>query len=455
MGYRIDVYTRLSKDHEGQTSTLRQERDARSFARLRGWDVDQVHVDVDTSAYRRGVVRPGYEQLLARVASREVDGVLVWKLDRLVRRAAEFERFWTVAEDACVFLASVNEPIDTTNELGLTIVRVLVAFAQLESATLSMRLKSAKKAAAEAGRPPRSGRRPYGLDAAWERVVPEEAAVVGEGAGRLLAGESLRAVVLDLNRRSIPTADGGRWTAQQLRSVLMSPRVAGLRSHHGEIVAAGLWPALLDEDQWRRVTALLDDPSRRVHVGRPEAHLLSGFARCGKCGHRMRVGWQGAKRRYQCPPKPEGCNGSVILADPADAEIAAQLFAAIGELELAHSAAGPDLVGVLEHVDAELAANARAYADGHLGRDGYAAAARALQERLDGIRRTIAAQEAERASQALVIGSGDLAGRWTLMGVAERRDVLAVFVDHVTVTPASTPGRNVFQPDRLQVLWRV
>jgi hypothetical protein len=40
------------------------------------------------------------------------------------------------------------------------------------------------------------------------------------------------------------------------------------------------------------------------------------------------------------------------------------------------------------------------------------------------------------------------------MSVPARRDVLTVFVDHVTVAPAATPGRNVFQPERLQVTWK-
>jgi site-specific DNA recombinase len=458
MGYRVDIYARLSRDRDGQTSTLRQERDARSFARLRGWDVAQVHTDLDTSAYRKGVTRPGYERLLARVRAREVDGVLVWKLDRLVRRAAEFERFWTVAEDAGVFLASVNEPIDTTNELGLTIVRILVAFAQLESATMSMRIQSAKRAAAEAGRPPRSGQRPFGLDVTWTTVVPEEATVIVECADRILAGASLRSVTRDLNARGVQSVKQRPWTPRVLRSILISPRIAGLRAHNGEIVGVGEWPAMLDGDVWRRLCAVLADPSRKLKAGRPPAHLLAGLARCGRCGARIHCHLESGHhvRTYHCPPAPRGCAGVAIVADAADAEIAGRVFARldVGRLELDRPEPAPDLTVAVEAVEAELAATARAYAEGELRRDGYAAAARALQERLDGLRAQITASEATRATGALVDDTAGIEDRWDAMPLPARRDLLAALIDQVTIQPAAPGPRNVFQPDRLRVLWR-
>jgi DNA invertase Pin-like site-specific DNA recombinase len=134
----LGIDTRLSRDETGaQTATARQEESCRLFARLRGWDVGEVFEDVDVSAYRN-VRRPAYERMLEAVASKAIDGVLVWKIDRLVRRPAEFERAWAVTEEAGASLASVNDPIDTSTDIGLAIVRILVTFAGLESATTSL-----------------------------------------------------------------------------------------------------------------------------------------------------------------------------------------------------------------------------------------------------------------------------------------------------------------------------
>jgi Resolvase, N terminal domain len=61
--------------------------------------------------------------------------VLVWKLNRLVRRPKDFERLWEVAERREVFIASVTEPVDSSSPIGLAMLRILVALAGLESAT--------------------------------------------------------------------------------------------------------------------------------------------------------------------------------------------------------------------------------------------------------------------------------------------------------------------------------
>jgi DNA invertase Pin-like site-specific DNA recombinase len=58
----------------------------------------------------------------------------VWKLDRLVRRTREFERFWEICEKAGVRLASVNDTIDSSTPTGMVVVKILMAFAEMEAA---------------------------------------------------------------------------------------------------------------------------------------------------------------------------------------------------------------------------------------------------------------------------------------------------------------------------------
>ena len=139
----VAIYTRLSHDKTGeQTATHRQRKACVSYAELRGWTVVKIFEDVDLSAYKSGVVRPDYEEMLRLIKAKHIDGVVAWKLDRLVRRSAEFERLWSSCDSSGVFLTSVMEPIDTSTDMGLALVRVLVAFASLESATSGVRLRA-------------------------------------------------------------------------------------------------------------------------------------------------------------------------------------------------------------------------------------------------------------------------------------------------------------------------
>src|SRR4051794_3852899 len=98
MAIEVGIYTRISEaDEETQTATQRQEAACRSFAAARGWIIREVFEDVDVSAYK-GVHRPAFEQLLTAIDRQSLGGVVVWKLDRLVRRTKEFERFWDICD---------------------------------------------------------------------------------------------------------------------------------------------------------------------------------------------------------------------------------------------------------------------------------------------------------------------------------------------------------------------
>ena len=96
---RIGIYTRLSRDPDGtQTATTRQANDCRAFAEREGWEVAKVYEDADLSGFRPGVVRPDFERMLEDIEARRIDGVLVWKLDRLSRQPGQFEAVVSTCE---------------------------------------------------------------------------------------------------------------------------------------------------------------------------------------------------------------------------------------------------------------------------------------------------------------------------------------------------------------------
>lgn len=97
--------------------------------------------------------------------------VVVFKVDRLVRRPSDFERFWDEAEYRGVNLASVTEPIDSSNPHGVAFIRILVALAGLESATSGLRISAQRREEAIAGR--RGSSKAYGLT-----VMPHFSATV-------------------------------------------------------------------------------------------------------------------------------------------------------------------------------------------------------------------------------------------------------------------------------------
>jgi hypothetical protein len=173
-----------------------------------------------------------------------------------------------------------------------------------------------------------------------EATAAAERELIVEAARRILAGDSLRGVVCDWNRRGITTTDGRPWRNQPLRRLLLSARVAGKRAYDGRLYDGHptRLPAILDEATWEAVTAILTDPARRTSVGGGQPrHLLSGIGRCGVCGRplraRMVAGGNGGRphRAYYCHAPNLAGGGYHVRrnADKVDALIVGALFAAV------------------------------------------------------------------------------------------------------------------------------
>jgi len=289
------IYARISRDREGAgLGVERQEADCRALAERLGWRVAAVYVDNDVSAYS-GAPRPQYRAMLEAVRAGQVHGVLAWHTDRLHRRATELEEFVTVAESHHLQVQTVTAGIvDLSSASGRMIARMLGAAAQHEVDHAKERMKRAKAQMAADGKY-RGGMRPFGYEADGVTVRPEEAEVVREAATAVLAGRSLAAVARDLSERGLTTSRGKPWTYGRLRDVLVRPRNAGLlatgRADRGEAVIErpAAWPAIMAEETWRAVYALLNDPARRKQQGNLPRWLGSGLYRCGLCGAPLRA----------------------------------------------------------------------------------------------------------------------------------------------------------------------
>ena len=86
-GVRAVIYARISRANENDSLGVeRQTILCRQLASERGWEVVGEFSDNGRSAYTRGLRRDGYERLLQAIASRKVDVVLTYHVDRLFRQ---------------------------------------------------------------------------------------------------------------------------------------------------------------------------------------------------------------------------------------------------------------------------------------------------------------------------------------------------------------------------------
>jgi site-specific DNA recombinase len=463
---RVGIYLRISDDRDGtQTATERQLEDCRSFAASRGWAVADVFEDVDLSAYKRTVKRPEFERMITAVADKGIDGVLAWKIDRLTRRQRDLVRLDEAAETAGGFIATVTENIDTRQPTGRFVAELLTAQARMESQNTSTRVTRAHEQMAKQGRPLTGGTRGYGYNVARTEILADEADLIREAARRVLAGESIRGICLDWERRGVKSPPGKTWKQTPLRRLLMNATLSGQREYQGALIP-GNWPAILSADETARLQAVLGDPARRKNHGNARKYLLSGgFLRCGKCGSvlvaRPRVDHV---RRYVCNRQPgldSHCGRLTRLAEPIEAVVTEAVFVALE---------GADIAAYMrleeEQTDAALVASVRTdeaaleqlsrdhYADKVIGRVEYFAARDAIAERLERNRTALARRTNNGALQSAVDAGTALRELWPSQSLAWQRAVIGAVIDHVVVLPA-VKGRNTFDPTLIKPVWKV
>lgn len=453
---RAAIYVRISRDRAGEgLGVQRQESDARQLCATRGWEPAVVFVENDTSAYN-GRRRPEYERLLEAIAAGDIEAVVAWHPDRLHRSPVELERFIDLVEAHRVAVATVQGgDYDLSTASGRMTARVVGAVARHESEHKGERQRAKMAQLAAAGGVSGGGRRPFGYAEDRRSIDPAEAAVVVELAGRVLAGESLRSIALDLNARGVPTVTGRPWSTHVVRKMLLNPRLAGLRAHHGKVVAKATWPAIIDEATHQRLVATLTAPARTTAVV-ARRYLLSGLAYCGRCGARLIAHPRQGRRTYACRQGPNGpgCGGIRVVAEPLEQLVVERAANRVDELDLAGR--GPDeaaLLAAITDVEARLDQLAGDWADGTLDRRSWLAARARLDERLGELRGQLATVAHDAALAPYASTPGALAAAWEGLTFDVQRAVLSALVDRVTIGPPAARGSR-FDPGRVSVDWR-
>lgn len=458
------IYCRISHDATGEAAGVaRQESECRALARRLGLDVAAVLVDNDLSAYS-GVRRPAYLRLLERISDGAVRAVIAWHPDRLHRSLKELEEFISVIDAQRVAVHTVTAgDVDLSTPVGRMIARQLGTFARYESEHKSERIISAHRAKAHKGEWHGSNA-PYGyayardavgtpIRGATLEVLHEQAQVIKEAAGRFLSGENVPSIIRDLNERGVPSPRGGQWTVATMRSILVSPTSAGLRDYHGEVVAKGRWPAILNEDDHDALRARLTDNRRTKGIRAAKLYLLiGGLSECGLCGYRLYTARRPeGTRYYRCPSARGGCGRIHVVMTPLDNHVTDRLFAHLGHANVSKLVANPHAfrreLDRRSEIDGYLKDLAGMYATRTISRVEWQHARAGLAQQL----RTLPEDPSHLGG--LELGDANrLRIEWDALHIDRRRALLQLVIDVVVVHPARRGPR--LRPERAEIRWR-
>src|ERR1700681_1848967 len=132
--FRAGLYARVSTNDQ-QTIPL-QVRALREYVVRRGWTITLQVKEVGSGASERQL----REKLLEAARRREIDVVLVWRLDRWGRSVADLLATLQELEHLGVGFVSLTEALDLTTPAGRAMAALLAVFAEFEREILRERV---------------------------------------------------------------------------------------------------------------------------------------------------------------------------------------------------------------------------------------------------------------------------------------------------------------------------
>jgi site-specific DNA recombinase len=299
---RCGIYTRKSTEEglEQEFNSLMAQREAAEAyilsQRELGWTV--VANQYDDGGFSGGNMdRPALKRLLADVEARQIDCVVVYKVDRLSRSLLDFASIIGVLDKHSATFVSVTQQFNTSSSLGRLTLNVLLSFAQFERELTGERTRDKVCAARRKGK--WTGGYPVlGYDVAATRgklvVNAVEAKCVREifsifnRSGKLI--ETLNEV--DQNgwrtkfwtTRHGGTHGGSRFNRHTLAFLLSNPIYMGKVRLNGEL-HEGEHVAIVDPKVWKRTATLLaaNTAVKPRRAGKPQEALLRDLLICEAC----------------------------------------------------------------------------------------------------------------------------------------------------------------------------
>ncbi len=313
-GKRCVVYSRVSTEMqvdgyslEGQITCMK------NFANREGMTIIKNYEDAGKSG-KSIVGRPSFQNMLADIQDGlQVDYILVYKLSRFGRNAADILNSLALVQDYDVNLISVEEGIDSSQASGKLLISVLSAVAEIERENILEQTMNGRREKARQGLW-NGGPAPYGYSLKGDtlEVNEEEAQVIrlifdsfantNMGYGGVAKYLNLQGIIKNPHKESDITV----WSGRCIQSILDNPTYIGkiaygrrtkekikgskneYRLVHTDdyLLFDGRHEAIIDEVTWEKVRQKRQSTGVKApsKIGRERVHLLSGLLRCPKCG---------------------------------------------------------------------------------------------------------------------------------------------------------------------------
>lgn len=312
---RCACYVRVSTENQLDNFSIEEQMDRlTAYCKAKDYSIVKFYTD---GGYSGGNMnRPALQQMLADIDKKQINMVIVYKLDRLSRSQKDT---LTLIEDK--FLAnhidfiSVNENFDTSTPFGRAMIGILSVFAQLEKDQITERFTMGRIGRAKSGLYHGGGYAPIGYDYVDGKLIVNEyeALQVHDLYERFSKGYPIHNCWKYMQKEY--KTKYGSWSSDTLvRNVLKNKIYLGYVQFQGKYYK-GIHQPIISEELFQSVQDILNSSKKNSsssHRSPFKANtLLSGLIYCGGCGAR----YHGEHGNYSCYSRTKGDKKYIVDPD--------------------------------------------------------------------------------------------------------------------------------------------
>jgi DNA invertase Pin-like site-specific DNA recombinase len=301
------IYTRKSTSEgldQDFTSLDNQRESAENYIKSQqheGWTASSELYD-DGGFTGANIERPALQKLLSHIKEGKINCVVVYKVDRLSRSLLDFSQLLEFFDKHNVVFVSITQQFNTNTSMGRLTLNILLSFAQFEREIISERTRDKMGAARKRGKW-LGGRPPFGYmydpnEKSKILINPDTVDIVRKVFALYLEKNSALEVAQTMNetgyRTSSWTTKAGKpignkkYSLTRIVYMLKNQAYIGKVNYKGQIYP-GLWPAIIDEEMWKKVHDRMEDhrKERKAYRNTGCSGLLSKILKCKACGAAM------------------------------------------------------------------------------------------------------------------------------------------------------------------------
>lgn len=324
----IGIWIRVSSEMQLQgESPEHHEKRARYYAEAKNWDVQEVY-HLEAVSGKSVMYHPEAKRMMQDIKTGKITGIIFSKLARLARNTKELLEFADFFREHNADLVSLQEAIDTSTPAGRLFYTMIAAMAQWEREEIAERVAASVPIRAKLGKP-LGGQASFGYK--WEGkelIIDEKEAPVRKLIYDLfLKSKRKKTTASELNNMGYRTRNGSKFSDTTIDRLLRDSSAKGIRlSNYTKTKSrSGSWvlkseeewvrnpcPKIVSEEIWDECNRILEaQTEKRTTKGPRPVRLLAGFIYCEYCGKKMYVFHEGKNQNYAC----KGCKIRIPESD--------------------------------------------------------------------------------------------------------------------------------------------